>query len=464
MAFSNIDPGLNLGHFLQIVFSDGVRNQISEDFRDWEMIRSAKVSDTGAREIRFLFQKALGPAAIQYRNPGSSGREFPSAQQISTNENTAKLKEIDGTIELEYNLYKRALKSPEKYAEPLAREIQSKAISCKRRLAADLYADGTGVIGQLPASSVAVQSPASDKIVVTLESSDSARGHIGFFEFDDILLLRAEDGSASALDTNLATEPAFFKVVSKDRLNNQVVLQGLDSSLASAGTISSVSVQPTAGDVFYRYGQPTIPDLTSIGDYGTATEVIPGLESLTANDGRLIHGITMEGSCAGSRYDAGNDPLDVRHIHAAMDQGKIAVGQGAYSWKMMCMAPEAAAHLIESRETDRRFHSVMDETRGVKKFVYQHFTDPLEVYTSEYCPKKRIYIKPEARSGQKVLEYWGTDFESVKLPGMGPDGFMLKPHTSGGYQNTVVSYMNAYGTLICKHPAAINVVKNFSLD
>ena len=41
--------------------------------------------------------------------------------------------------------------------------------------------------------------------------------------------------------------------------------------------------------------------------------------------------------------------------------------------------------------------------------------------------------------------------------------FHLKPGASGGHVNTVVSYLSSRGVLICKHPAAIAAVENFSL-
>ena len=119
MAFSNID-NLNLGNLLQILFTDGVRNQISKDFRDFEYIKRARMTNSVARELRFMLQTSFGPAAIQYRDPGTSGRPFPAAQQATVSEKTAKFKELNSTIELEYNLWDRARKSPEKYAEPLA--------------------------------------------------------------------------------------------------------------------------------------------------------------------------------------------------------------------------------------------------------------------------------------------------------------------------------------------------------
>ena len=458
MSFSNVDV-LNLGNLLQIVFSDGVRNQISVDFRDFEMVKRAKVGNSVARELRFMFQTSLGPAAIQYRNPGVSDRAFPSAQQVSIGEKIAKFKEINATIELEYNIWDRARKSPEKYAEPLALEIDSKASASKRRIAADLYGDGTGVIVQV--ASAAVTSPASNQLLFTISSSDSARGHVGFAEFGDILVLKAADSTASALNTNLTTEPAYWRVVEKDRDNNTVLLQGLDSNLSPVASMTSISVQPTAGDVFYRYGQPSIPDLTAITssvDYGTLTEVMAGLESLVASDGRLVHGITMSGATAGSKIDAGGNPIDVKHIQKMMDKTKVLVGQDRYRWKMLCMAPETHASLIESRETDRRFQTIEDNKRGIKFFAYVHGNDTLECYTSEYVPKSRIYCLPETKAGEKVLEFHGSDFETVKAQGM--SDFHLKP-SSSGYLNTVVSYLQSIGVLICKHPASLGVIRNF---
>lgn len=461
MAFNNIDQ-LNLGNLLQIVFSNGVRNQISQDFRDFEMVKRAKVSSSVARELRFMFQGSFGPAAIQYRDPGTSGRSFPSAQQATVNEYSAKFKEINATIELEYNLWDRARKSPEKYAEPLALEIDSKSSAAKRRLAADLYGDGTGVVGTV--SSAALTSPASNQLTFQLNAltNNAARGHAGQFEYGDLFILRANGGGASALDTNLGTEPIYWKLLAsgvKDRSLQQVTLQGLDVNFAAVATISAISVQPTAGDVFYRYQQPTIPNLASVSDYGTVSEVIAGLESLVAGDSRVIHGITMAGATSGSRTDCGNVPLDVRFIQKAMSKVKVNVGQDRYNWKMMIMAPESLDSLIESRETDRRFITMEDGSRGTKKFMYQHQNDSLECYTTEYCPPKRIYILPDTKAGEKVLEFHGSDFETVKANDM--SDFHLKPGSSG-YVNTVVSYLQAIGVLICKHPASVAVLENFT--
>lgn len=452
MAFSNID-NLQLGKFLQIAFSEGVRSQLSQDYRDWEYVKQHRVSDPDGREIRFLFQRSYGPAAVQYRNPNGS-TTFPSAQQITTSEHTAVYKEIDVTIELEYNLWNRARKSPAKYAEPLAMEIQSKTIASKRRLAADLYGDGTGVIGTV--LTAVDTTGAGGSVLITLNTTSSTRGHIGFFEFGDLLLNKNQAGTAD--DPTVVGTFYAWRVKSRNRKLDQATLEAVDSSMTVLSlTASSID----ATDVLYRVGQPTIPDLTaSIPDYGTITEVIAGLESLTASDGRVIHGITMSGASSGTTIDGSGNPLDVSMIQELMDNVKINVGQSAYQWKMMCMAPEAHAALIESRETDRRFQTVEDNKRGIKYFAYVHGNDVLETYTSEYCPKKRLYTLPEAKSGNKVIEFYGTDFEPVKMGGMGE--FHLKPSATGGHERRISSYMEALGCLVCKHPAAIGRLENFT--
>lgn len=447
MAFNNIDS-LQLGNLLQIIFSNGVRNQISQDFRDFEYVKRQKAGSSVARELRFMLQRSFGTSAIQYRDPGTSGRSFPTAQQATVSEFTAKFKEINATIELEYNLWDRARKSPEKYAEPLALEIDSKSSAAKRRIAADLYGDGTGVVGTIASNSGGV---------VTLNTGNTTRGHVGFAEYGDHLLHYAANGGAGTSVTVATGTFSYWRVSAKDRAAATVTLIPVNT-LGAETTVSSWTA--TAGEVLYRTGQPTIPNLSSISDYGTATEVMAGLESLTASDGRVIHGITMSGALSGSRYDAGANPIDVKYIQKAMSQVKVNVGQDRYSWKMMTMAPETLDSLVESRETDRRFTTMEDGARGTKKFVYQHQNDSLECYTSEYVPPKRIYILPETKAGEKVIEFHGSDFETVKAQGMGD--FHLKPASGGGYVNTVVSYLQAIGVMLCKHPASIAVIHNFT--
>jgi len=464
MTFTNINA-LPLGQILQIAFSKGLRVQMSEDYRDFEQVRMAKVSGHAPRSLRFSFQEGLLPSNVQWRKPGQQNRPYPRAFQPQINEYEAFMKEANASIELEANLYERAKASPEKYAEPLQVILSSSATSNKREIARAFYKDGTGVIAQVGSNSFAVTSPASDKVVVTLDQGDSSRGHVGDAEFDEILILRDPDSTATALDTNLATEPVYWKVVDKNREAGTLKLQGLNASFESAGTISTISTQPASGAVFYKYDQPTIPDLTaSISDYGTVTEMLAGLESLAANDGRVVHGITMSGRTGASERDCSAGALDLNDFNAAMDQAKVAVGQGKYAWKKAMCAPETQSKLIESREGDRRFIKWEDKRKGdgmgAQRFGIQHRQDSIELVDSEYVHPKRIWVLPETKAGEKVIELHGSDFAAVKAAN-GSDDFHLK--VSGGeYVNSMVSYLQATMVLICKHPKSIVKIRNFT--
>ena len=78
MAFNNIDTQA-LGLILQTKFSDGIRRQISNDYRDWANILRKKESNSAARDLRFMLLTAYGVDAVNYANPGAIDSAFPSA-------------------------------------------------------------------------------------------------------------------------------------------------------------------------------------------------------------------------------------------------------------------------------------------------------------------------------------------------------------------------------------------------
>jgi hypothetical protein len=445
MAFDPIG-NLPLGQFLQIAFTQGVFNQLNQTFPDFEMVKKFRVGDPNWRQQNFLLQTSLGPAAVQYRNPNFSSA-FPAAQRIGIGEKTAVAKEIDATVEIEYNLYKKALNSPLKYAEPLALEMQSKAIAAKRRIAADLYGDGSGVVGTVASVSVV-----SEKLEVVLSTAVDARGHIGFFEYDDLLVFATKAGVAQAA---LPATAVAFRVVSRSRKLNKVVLAGVDANGVDVD-LTGVN-QIDAGDLIYRAGQETIPNLSAaISDYGLLTEVFPGLETLLAADGRVVHGITMSGATAGTVVEA-TTVLTLPDVQEAMSNAKIAVGQGLYKWNMLVASPEQRDALIESAETDRRFMVADNPKRGGKSFVFQHENDTLEVIASEYCPKTRAYALPNQSAGKSaMMQLYFTEMAPVDVGG---GKLHLKPASGGGHERRIASYMEGYLSLLCTHPAAGVVIK-----
>lgn len=455
---------LQLGKFLQIAFSEGVRDQISSDFRDWEHVKSVREGDPNGRELRFFLKQSYGPGAVQSRKANSAGK-FPTAQQSRNTEHSAEYKEIDVTVQLEYALWNRARKSIAKYAEPLLNEIEDKMIASKRYMSSKLYQDGSGIYGVVTS---AADDLGNNKVVVTLNQADAVAGysHVGYFEYDEVLAAWQDTAVATAVERDRADGAAnnLWKVLDRDRQAGTITLEPVNDDLTTDTATTGSAL--AAGDFFTKYQQqivvpPAYVAANPTTDYGKYTDVIVGLESLAAADGRTVHGMEMTGALKGTEIDASGDPLDSTQIRKVLDEAKIRAGEQRYSYKKICLAPEAEAAFIESRETDRRFHTVEDNTRGTYSFRYQHRNDAVETYTSEFVPFKRAYILPEATNGDKVLEYHGSDFEKVQMGGMSE--FHLKPADGGGYERNVQCFMEAIGQLICKHPAAIGRLRNFTI-
>ena len=452
--YSNIDSQ-TLGNFLQIVFTDGIRVQISEDFRDWEMVTRLKSSESSPRELRFMLQSDFGPAAIQWKNPGSGGT-FPASQQVTTTEYAAKFHELFGTIELEHNLYERAMKTPEKYAMPLAIEIQSKQTACKRILSGDFHLDGTGSRGKI--LTVTLQNTV--ELLVVFDATFGVVGGERYFEWGDLIEFWSGDGATKHAATGTAD---LFYVADRDRAANSVtfIAASSETAISAAGTV-------VAGDYAYR------GDTTSLGitkpdqatgfagvEIGTQSPTMAGLTSLAATDGRLMHGITMSGATKGTEVNAGTNVIDIADIQATLDKVKTIVGGSTYRYPQMLMSPEANASLIESNETDRRLVSITDSKRGTKGFGYVHQNDTLEVVVSEYTDAKRVWFLPQGGKDSGVLELHGTDFQEVSIDGQTT---FLRPSAGGlTHDGFIRKYMFGMNTLICKQPNAIASLVNFSV-
>jgi hypothetical protein len=458
MAINNVDS-LLLGKLLQITFSKGFRRQLVRDHRDWESVKQMTVGMPGGREHRFMFQVGGGPAAIQYAAIGSSGA-FPAAQRSAVEEKIAIFKELNATIEIDYMLFERLKMAPAKYADNLAMELEDKLVYLKRRVAADLYNDGLGVVGTV--ASVADAGVALGKVEITLSALAASRGHIGWFEYDDLLLNCDPSGASDMPATAVA-----WKVISIDRPTNKVTLQAITSAGAPVVLANVAAASIDASDLLYRgttSASHSRVDLSSAyaGDYGTATEIIAGLGALVANDGRQVHGISMSGVTGSTVKDCGGNPIDVTFIQQALSQVKTAVGQGRYKYSQLLSAPEMLDSLIEGRETDRRFNSVEDATRGVRKFIYQHAEDAVEFVTSEFCRKNEAFALPSGKGEEsKCIEFIGTDFKAVETPGSSSK-FHLRPTSGGGHEKKLVSYMFGLGVLVNQHPKACLKIQNFT--
>jgi len=452
-----VDSSVALGKFLQKVYSDGITNQISEDFRDWEMVNKLKVSDQAARSVDFLINKTYGAPAVQWKDSGSV--VLPSGSQSSTEEGSAGFNQLYSTVELEYDLWERAKSGAKKYLEPLAHEIQNKGIVQKRILSANFHLDGTGIMGEV-GSTTAVASGASgagSAVVISLASLDASRGGERYIEFGDELIMRKSTGAVSDVDTSFYAAIT-LSVSDKDRDANTITV------VDAAGVADlQTSLTLETGGLFFRVGSTytnpsaivTTGAAASRTEYNSISEAMPGLETLTATDGRKIHGLTLDGVYKGQHYDASAAPVDISHIQKSMDGIKSRNGS-SFKYQQVLCAPETLSAFIESNEADRRLVANTDKERGFKGFCFVHGNDQLELATSEFAGDKRMWVIPNGAAGNDCLELHGKDFKEINVGG----SEYLK-NTTSGYETTVQKFMMGYMTMICKRPGAILKIHNF---
>jgi hypothetical protein len=249
----------------------------------------------------------------------------------------------------------------------------------------------------------------------------------------------------------------YYKIMDVDIENSTMIIAAFDSSDVELTITAANDLEDN--DYAYRYGTTPndINPASGISDWNSICEEWAGLESLTADDGRVVNAIAMSGAVKGSRFSAGGNPIDSSHFQSILSLVKRRVGQKKYKWDSAFMHDSTYDALVESRETDRRFLNVTDAKRGVTQLAYQHAKDSVMFEVDEFCPKKRIYVMPTA----DVLQFYGTDFEYVE-PNKGQKFHLLPNSSSDGHKRAVRAYMEGSGCLYSVHSAAIGVIHNFT--
>ncbi len=461
MAFTPFGTG-KLDKLLNSIFDKGVYYVGAKTQFEWDMIQKFKVNDPLARNYIFRIITDAGySAAGAGRSPGTK-YAFPKGQTAFIPEFTANYKLKATTISLSYDLYKQAaLAGTAKALEPLASEITLKAMAEARIMACEFWLDGTGVRGT--AASVSDAQIATGTVVVTLADSDNTRGHADCFEFGDIFIVKSVTGTA-VNPTGAGGAFYGYKMVDKDTDLQTVTLQLVDTSFNAITTASASNIVAT--NVFYRVqGQETYANLTSnatVGDYGSATEIMPGLETLASADGRSVFGMQTTGILQGSQTDAGGSPLDPILVDQVLSKAVNRQGKGRFNYKQMIMDQYAHRQFVDNHDTDRRFNSYQDNTRGISYFGYAFRDMVLRTVISEYV-RRRVWFLPETSSGEKVLEYHGTKWEDISVPG-GAQTLLGFDSTAGQYTNEMNRFKQQRGILVCRNPAAIASLKNFTIS
>ena len=464
MAFSatgNVGD-IDIGTFLKIYSTNGVYNNLSEASEMWKFFLKLKAGPSSGRELRYLLRTSYGPAAVQSLPAGSSG-DYPAGQRSNLAEGTAQYKEYALTVNVPRNLLDKTGSDLLQYADPLTEEMDAKAIAAARIMSGQMYRDGSGAIGVISATAPTV-STANDTMSIALSTSstDGGRSHVGWFELDDKVKFADTDGVAQSTTNNTGTTVDYWLVTDIDEDADTVTMQPYDSSdtLIDITDATIGATDPNSGDYCYRYGT-TPNDLnpeSGVSDWNAISEEMCGLESLTQDDGRTVNGIALSGAVKGTRTDLGTSQVDSSHFQAILSKTKRKVGKGRYNYRNAFMYDTVFDAMIEQSEVDRRIQTIDDATRGFKKLGYQHGNDFVEFTSDEFCSKQRIWMPPESK---EVLEFHGRDFEVVEVnPGQ---KFHLKTSSTGaGHSRQNQAYMEGSAVIVCKHPAAVACLTNFS--
>ena len=456
MSFTSVSQieNIDIHQFLKIYQMNGFTRNLSENSDMWAHFTKLKEMDPQARLLKYLLVDSLGYGAVQALDADGSGA-YPKARRSSLVEASARYKEWGWTVDVPRVLENKTGAELMQYAKPLATELDNKQIAFARLKCIELQGDGTGVHGVV--SAVAYS---GNNIVITLSntSANAGRSFIRWFQEGDLFKIASTAGAEREIKSSVV--PAYYQVASIDEENYKVTFTAYDSSdVLIASPTADANNAIAATDVIVRYGT-SFQDLTAIStnDYEDISEVMVGLESLLAADGRKVHGVTKSGALKGTRRDLGGVAIDSKHFQQVLSRLKVAAGKGRYSYDSAFMSDLTYDALVEARETDRRFHSIEDSDRGVKGIGYVHGRDRVEFLPDEFVHSQRVWILPK---GKDALCYVGRD--PLQVAPNGNDPFHLSQASSGsGYGRNMETFFEQTGVLLSKHPAACGVLENFS--
>ena len=434
-----------LSKVLQILYTQSTFLQISEEHKEYEMIKKKKASNQNARSVNFMLKLNYGASAV-----GASGTgefKFKDQDQSLLEEKAAVFKQKTSTIGISYSLLKRAKTAPV-FSNPFKEEVESKSVIQKRLMASEVHRDGSAVIGVVSAHTTGA---ADSEIEVTFTSDSN--GNERHVEYGDKLVIKASADGSDSVSGLVVT------VTDKVRETNTI-----------KGTISAaVAADELDGGVVFRQADTT--DFVGNADFkacldanasgaGVAIDQVSlnlvGFESLYSADGRKVHEITMSGITAGTEYDNAGALIDLDSLYGALDKVKIRNGRSAAKWTQLLAANETLRSIIDGQETDRRLVSPTDNSRGFSGFSYVHDNSKLEMGTTEYVFADRIWSMPE---GEGVCEMWGKDFEEVEIGGQRE--FMA---LSGGERVAGMrKYFCGYCTYLSRRPSLVLKIKNFTV-
>lgn len=444
---------IDIHEFLKIYQMNGFTRNLSENSDMWSHFTKLKEMDPQARLLKYLLITELGYGAVQAMSADGSG-VFPKARRSKPVEAEARYKEWAWTVDVPRVLENKTGSELMQYAKPLATELDNKQVAFARLKCIELQGDGTGIHGIV--SSVSIS---GDDITVVLDqsSANAGRSWVRWFQEGDLFKIRSNAGADRVIDTGVT--PDYYKVVEIDEAAGSIKFNAYNSSDAVlTPNDSNDDIEGT--DVLQRIGTTGVDVSSSITDeYSTLSEVMVGLESLIAADGRKVHGLDRTGALKGTRRNLGGVAIDSKHFQQILSRLKVNAGKGRYKYPSAFMSDLTYDALVEARETDRRFHSIEDTDRGVKGIGYVHGKDRVEFMPDEFVHGQRIWILPE---GKDALCYIGKDPQQVQPNGNDSFHLTINSGEGSGYGRDMQTFFEQTGVLLSKHPAACGVLENFT--
>jgi hypothetical protein len=454
----------SIANILQTAFLENFSQSLNLDAPELSFLKSVpeKLPNNG-RTIKSLIQTQLNPASVGVSARGEVN--FLPGQSCSYEEVDIYMKRWRQTVKVEAELEKLCAAGDNSYLKPLEVELSSSLAALNRLRAIWMYGDGTGVLGVVASGGLAESTIGADgKITVTIESSSSLRGYIGWIQVGDHLRFAAADGTIRTPGTVTGGTFHAYKVLSVDTVNNSFVAQMITSADAT-GPVSAGGSQIVATDNIYHYAQyeaagSTLPNLNSISDYDTISVVPMGLRGLIMATGTYA-GINRANvpNLQGNILDQSTTLVSPTMLMRAVRKVGKRVGRERFIFKNIICSDEVEISLFEQREGNKMgTFAPSSQSGGGEAWEFQFGRHQFRVNSFEFCPRSDIFMIPEFKSpaeqDSRVLMCHHSEPEQVGDVSLSPGTF--------NYKSSFLRFYQGWHQVSSAVPAALVRLTNFT--